>query len=414
MRYGTRLIAAAMMATAVGMGASGCGPLLTASAGTGDPDTDAVISLAPAPSAAGLPVNEPVSVSVDSGRLTSVQVNGTSGPLPGTLSEDGTTWTSDAGLELPFGAQYQVVATAVDPEGRPAELVDSFSTVAPENTVMPGTRYVTDYATYGIGMPITLVFRTPVTERQAVENALKLTTSVPVTGAWSWSEDGSVVTFRPKDFWPAGTQVDLVADVYGMKLNETTYAAADLTLDYQIGDAVVMAVDPTTYQMTVAVNGQPVRQIPVTVGKPGFETQEGVKVISAKEGTITMRSAPGSSEPYVANNVEYSMRLTDHGEYLHAAPWSEGAFGVYANSHGCISMSTANARDLWNMTKEGDVVIMTGPTGVPAQLNNGISVWNEPWAQWLAASATGERTYGPTGPVPQTPPAAAPATAPGA
>lgn len=409
MKFGVRVLAAAVGAAAVGLGASGCGPLLTASAGTGDPNTEAVISLQPAPSVTGLPVTEPVSISVDSGRLTSVQVNGTTGALPGAVSADGTTWTSEPGLELPFGAQYQVVATAVDPEGRPAELVDTFSTVAPEATVMPGTRYVTDYATYGVGMPVTLVMRTPVTNRQAVEDALKLTTSVPVTGAWSWSEDNSVVTFRPKEFWPAGTKVDLVADLYGMKLNDTTYAAADLTLDYQIGEAVVMAVDPNTYQMTVAVNGQPVRSIPVTVGKPGFETHEGIKVISAKEGTITMRSAPGSSEFYVTNNVEYSMRLTDHGEYLHAAPWSEGAFGVYANSHGCISMSTANARDLWNMTKEGDVVVMTAPTGFPAQANNGISVWNESWDQWLADSATGERTYGPGGPV--APAAPAPAAA---
>ena len=125
-----------------------------------------------------------------------------------------------------------------------------------------------------------------------------------------------------------------------------------------------------------------------------------------------MRSAPGSSEFYVTDNVEYSMRLTDHGEYLHAAPWSEGAFGSYANSHGCISMSTANARDLWNMTKEGDVVVMTAPTGFPAQPNNGISVWNESWDQWLADSATGERSYGPTGPVaPVAPAAPAPAGA---
>lgn len=357
-----------------------------------------------------MPVTEPVSVTVDSGRLTSVQVNGSTGPLPGTVSEDGTTWTSQPGLDLPFAAQYQVVATAVDPEGRPAELVDTFSTVTPAATVVPGTRYVTDYATYGVGMPITVVFRTSVTQRQAVEDALQLTTSVPVTGAWSWSEDNSVATFRPKEFWPAGTKVDLVADLYGMQLNDTTYAAADLTLDYQIGDAVVMAVDPNSFQMTVAVNGQPVRSIPVTVGKAGFETHEGIKVISAKEGTITMRSAPGSSEFYVTDNVEYSMRLTDHGEYLHAAPWSEGSFGAYANSHGCISMSTANARDLWNMTKEGDVVVMTAPTGFPAQPNNGISAWNEPWEQWLADSATGERTYGPTGPVaPAAPVPAAPA-----
>lgn len=409
MRSRFRGLTAAIGLAAAGLALSGCGPMLTASAGSGDPKTEAVISMAAAPSEAGVPVNEPVTISVDSGRLTSVQVNGTSGPLPGAISDDGTTWTSQSGLDLPFGAQYQAVATAVDPEGRPAEMVESFSTVNPTSTVVPGTRYVTDYATYGVGMPITIVLKTPVADRAAVEDALQLKTSVPVAGAWSWSEDNSVVTFRPKEFWPAGTKVDLVAPLYGMKLNDQTYAAADLTLDYQIGDATIMAIDPNTFQMTVSVNGQPVRTIPVTLGKAGFETHEGIKVISAKEGTITMRSAPWSSEFYVTDNVEYSMRLTDHGEYFHAAPWSEGSFGAYANSHGCISMSTANARDLWNLTKEGDVAIMTAPTGEPARLNNGISVWNETWDQWLSKSATGEHTYGPDGIVAPAAPVAAPA-----
>ena len=399
MRTGSRGLTAVVGLAAAALALAGCGPMLTASAGTGDPRSEAVISMATAtgPDAAGVPVNEPVTINVDSGRLTSVQVNGTSGPLPGSISADGRTWTSQPGLDLPFGAQYQAVATAVDPEGRPAEMVETFNTVNPINKVVPGTRYVTDYATYGVGMPITIVLKTPVSERAAVEEALQLRTSVPVSGAWSWSEDNSVVTFRPKEFWPAGTKVDLTANLYGMKLNDATYADADLTLDYQIGDAVIMAVDPNTFQMTVSVNGQPVRNIPVTLGKAGFETHEGIKVISAKEGTITMRSAPWSSEFYVTNNVEYSMRLTDHGEYFHAAPWSEGSFGAYANSHGCISMSTANARDLWNLTKEGDVAFMTAPTGEPARLNNGISVWNESWDQWLSKSATGEHTYGPEG-----------------
>lgn len=35
---------------------------------------------------------------------------------------------------------------------------------------------------------------------------------------------------------------------------------------------------------------------------------------------ITMKSPPGDPQYYVADKVEYSIRLTDHGEYLHAAP----------------------------------------------------------------------------------------------
>lgn len=403
---GARVVAAVSLSTLAVIGVSGCVPLLSVSAGVSDPNSEAVVVIDSTTDGQPVEVNEPVVVRADQGRLTSVQVNGTSGAVPGTISDDGTTWTSEPGVRLPFAANYEVVATAVDSLGRPAEAVETFSTITPQATVTPGTRYVTDYAVYGVGMPIPLVFKTPVTDRAAVENAITLRTSVPVEGAWSWSDDGSVMTFRPKDPWPAGTVIDLDADLYGMKLNETTYADADLTLDYSIGDAVVMNVDVPSLTMQVMRNGQMVYNIPVTIGKPGYETHDGIKVISAKEGTITMRSPPGDPDFYVTPNVEYSMRLTDHGEYLHAAPWSNEAFGRYANSHGCISMTTDNARNLWNMSREGDMVIVNG-TGYPSQPDNGISVWNESWDQWLAGSATGTHVYGPDGRVaPQTPTAA--------
>jgi lipoprotein-anchoring transpeptidase ErfK/SrfK len=407
---GARVGSALTFGVAATIALSGCVPLLSASAGISDPESQAVISVASVAEGQPAEVNDPVVVTAEEGRLTSVQVNGTSGAVPGTISDDGATWTSEPGVRLPFAATYEVVATAVDSLGRPAESVQTFSTVAPASTVVPGTRYVTDYAVYGVGMPIPIVFKTPVTERQAVEDALNLRTSVPVEGAWSWDDDGSVVTFRPKDPWPAGTKVDLTADLYGMKLNDTKYAEADLTLDYSIGDAVVMNVDVSTLTMQVMRNGQMVYNIPVTIGKPGYETHDGIKVISAKEGTITMRSPPGDPDFYITPNVEYSMRLTDHGEYLHAAPWSNDAFGRYANSHGCISMTTDNARNLWNMSREGDMVVVRG-TGYPSQADNGISVWNETWEQWLTGSATGAHVYGPEGLVQPVAPAADPPAA---
>jgi len=398
---GRKTVAAAVLSAVAGLGVSGCGPLLTASAGTADADSQAQISVVSVTPGERAEVNTPIVIAADQGRLTSVQVNGTSGFVPGTLSTDGTTWTSET-EEFPFGASYQVVATAVDSLGRPADMVANFETIDPTFTVTPGTRYVNDDRVYGVGMPIPIVFKTPVTERQAVEDAIELRTSVPVAGAWSWDDDGTVVTFRPKDPWPAGTKVDLVGNFYGLKLNEQTYAQADLTLDYSIGDAVMMNVDVPSLTMQVVRNGEMVFNIPVTIGKPGYETHDGIKVISAKEGTITMRSPPGDPSYYVTPNVEYSMRLTDHGEYLHAAPWANDSFGSYPNSHGCISMTTDNARNLWNIAREGDMVTVRG-TGYPSQPNNGIGVWNETWDQWLAKSATGEHTYGPQGLVPPAP-----------
>lgn len=393
---------------------AGCGPMLTASAGTGDNRSQAVINVTPALKSNAASVLAPIVVKADLGTLTSVAVTGPDGQLPGTMSADGATWTSQPGLELPFDTKYEVTAVAIDPEGRAREVNDTFTTVKPAATPVPGTRYTTDYVTYGVGMPLVIPFKSAVTNKAEVESKLKLTTSQPVEGAWSWSDDSTIATFRPKDFWPVNTHVNLDGHLYGTKLNDTDYAGGNVTLDLDIGDKVTMVVDPNSLQMTVSRNDQPEKVIPVTIGKPGYETYEGIKVISAKEGTITMKSPPGDPEYYVADKVEYSIRLTDHGEYLHAAPWASDAFGSYRYSHGCISMTTENAAWVFGASKPGDLVWVNGPTGEPWRKDNGITVWNETWPEWLSKSATGAKVVGPQGQISPAPAPAPSAPAPAA
>lgn len=396
---------------------AGCGPMLTASAGTGDEASSATIVVEPKANTKDASVLAPVVVTAEDGRLTSVTVTGDLGPLPGAIGPDGRTWSSQAGLELPYGSTYQVAAVAVDGEGRVKQIQESFATVDPAEKVKPAVLYVSDYDTYGVGMPIIVNFNVPVTEKKAVEDKLALATSKPVEGAWSWNETSTRVTFRPKEFWPTGTAVSFKGDLYGVKLSDKAYAASDLTLEFNTGPKVVMNVDVDKLQMTVSRDDVPLKTIPVTIGKDGYETHDGVKVITGKEGTITMKSPPGDPEFYVAPNVQYSMRLTEHGEYFHAAPWAADAFGVYRYSHGCISMTTENAAWLWNNTNEGDVVTTIG-TGYPWQQDNGVTAWNYTWDQWVAASATGVKSVGPGGstsavPVPAAPAPAAPAPAAG-
>ena len=90
----------------------------------------------------------------------------------------------------------------------------------------------------------------------------------------------------------------------------------------------------------------------------------------------TVGIAANSAEAYDIDDVEYAMRVTYSGEFLHAAPWSVGSQG-YANvSHGCTGMSTANAAWLYNISKPGDVVEYTG-TDRPMTLDNGYGDWND-------------------------------------
>ena len=69
---------------------------------------------------------------------------------------------------------------------------------------------------------------------------------------------------------------------------------------------------------------------------------------------------PNSAHGYNIKDVEYAMRLTYSGEFLHAAPWSVASQGHSNVSHGCTGMSTANAGWLYHHSQIGDVVEYTG------------------------------------------------------
>ncbi len=65
-------------------------------------------------------------------------------------------------------------------------------------------------------------------------------------------------------------------------------------------------------------------------------------------------------EAYDIDDVQWAMRLTYSGEFIHAAPWSVGSQGCANVSHGCTGMSTADAGWLYAMSRRGDVVEYTG------------------------------------------------------
>ena len=122
------------------------------------------------------------------------------------------------------------------------------------------------------------------------------------------------------------------------------------------------------------------RTIPITTGEqPKFTTRSGIKVIIEKYDAKRMDSETigipnDSPDGYNIDNVQWAMRVTYSGEFVHAAPWSVGSQG-YANvSHGCTGMSTANADWLYHMTCAATSSTTPAPT----------AAWSPP-----TASATG-------------------------
>ena len=110
------------------------------------------------------------------------------------------------------------------------------------------------------------------------------------------------------------------------------------------------------------------------------------KFAEKRMNSETVGINPDSAEGYDIDDVQYAMRLTYSGEFIHAAPWSVGSQGSANVSHGCTGLSTDNARYLFDMTRRGDVVEYTG-TDRQMTTNNGWGDWNEPFAEYRQASA---------------------------
>ncbi len=327
-----------------------------------------------------------VVVSAENGALSAVRVTGANHKVKGSIGPDGV-WRS-SGSSLRFATRYTVTARAVDSAGHTAMAVSTFKTVKPKAELTTSISPIAGQ-TVGVGMPIIVRLSAPVTNRAAVQQGLSVTTSREVVGSWSWISDHEV-HWRPKTYWPADTQVSIGVQLDGVKAGGGVWGAEDRTIPFTIGSATVSTVDILKHTLTVTEGGKEVRVIPITTGKDGFITREGIKVITSKERYRVMDAStidiPKDSPDYYRLKVEYAMRLTWSGEFLHAAPWSVANQGHDNVSHGCTGMSLEDAKWLFEQSKIGDPVKFTG-SDRPLESGNGWTDWNVSWSQWKAGSA---------------------------
>ena len=342
------------------------------------------------------PIDRPIVVHVDHGRLTDVQVTQDGDRIvKGEVSDDGRTWRSSRDY-LDFDATYTVKATAVDPRGQESSFEESLKTVDPDG-FLTATPAMAEGREFGVGMPLTVDFDEAVKDRAAVEKAMIVRTATPIEGAWYWTGPTQAI-FRPKDYWPGNTDIELDIDLRGVKVGPGLWGKDNVRTTYRTTDSVVMEADAQSLMMKVFINGKKERTIPVTMGMDGYETLSGTKLIMTKERTRIMDNATaGVSEDdpdHYRVEVDYAMRLTWHGEFIHASPWAAGAWGNSRISHGCTSMSVDNAAWLFSVTNIGDPIEITG-TPLKQNPGNGITVWNISWKDWLEKSATGAHMTSP-------------------
>ena len=335
-----------------------------------------------------VPVDTVLTIAVAGGALAKVTVTSEAGKLEGELASP-KVWKASARLEP--GTTYTVHTVATTESGVEQRDRKSFRT---EELSLDDQTFASiaplEGETVGVGMPVIVTFDVPVTDKASMEQHMSVTSAPSQPGSWHWLSD-TESHWRPKHYWEAGTDVSVDLDINSVPAGAGVFGQEDRHVDFQIGDAHVYKVNAETHQMKVYSNGDLLRTLPITTGKPGFTTRSGVKVIIEKFRSKRMNSetvgiAADDPEAYDIDDVEYAMRLTYSGEFIHAAPWSVGSQG-YANvSHGCTGMSTANAGWLYGMTIRGDVVEYVG-TDRPMTLTNGYGDWNASYADWKSGSA---------------------------
>jgi lipoprotein-anchoring transpeptidase ErfK/SrfK len=333
-------------------------------------------------------MDRPVTVSAVRGKLASVQVATATGTeLAGELDAAGTTWTSTGVLAA--DTSYTVTAT---PDGD-ADAGAGTPQTATFRTLKPARRAsmtlnVGDDQVVGVGLPIVARFLSPVSNRDAVIKALTVTTTPQIEGAWRAMPDNQFM-WRPKEYWPTGTKVHVQADVGAVEVTKGVWGQRTYTSDFTIGARVINTVDLRKLTLTHQADGQPAKVLPVTTGKSTPDgkllTRGGIKVIMDKGEWVKMVG----TDPQDAYDVkvQWAMRMTNSGEYLHARPDSERNrdFGVRNASHGCTGLSTANAKWLYDHSTVGDVVQYVNGKR-PLDPWNGWSVWQLDYEKWSTTS----------------------------
>ena len=363
-----------------------------------------------------------VRVAVRDGRLTGVSVRPVAGkPVTGrTGAGEAVTGRTGAGeavagsyapgsrswrtrWALAPSQTYRVTATAVDSAGQRTVMASDFRTLRPRRSFSAAT-VLGAGETVGVGMPIMINFSRPIADKAAVERALQIWSSKPVTGAWYWVNSTSV-SFRPRHYWPAHTRVRFTAHLAGLQGAPGVYGKSDLTQHFRIGDSLIAVASAATHQMRVWRNGRLVGDWPVSTGRSGMDTPDGRYLSVAKGSPVDMNSASygvGPGMPGYYNELVYdAVQFTFSGDYVHSAPWSVGEQGIGNVSHGCVNLAPGYAAWFYGHSMLGDPISVVG-SPVTGTWGDGWTIYFLGWRRLLAGSATGDAVrVSPAGSQPQ-------------
>jgi lipoprotein-anchoring transpeptidase ErfK/SrfK len=210
----------------------------------------------------------------------------------------------------------------------------------------------------------------------------------PAQGAW-FIEKSAIYPGYPQEahyrlpqYWPAHASIHLDLPVKGLSAGTGLMFDNSLTLDMSTGPSNISTIDGHTERMVVTSDGKQVLSFPVSLGKASTPTFSGVKVLMQKDRVERMVSnVPGNTYDI---KVPWSVRVTNSGEFIHAASWNGGNIGLRSTSHGCTNLNETDAQRFFSFAQVGDVASYTNTGGGTMPSWDGYGDWNLPWSTWQA------------------------------
>ncbi|MEV4494121.1 hypothetical protein C7C45_21450 [Micromonospora arborensis] len=341
----------------------------------------------PAADAKDVPASTGITFTTKDAVKTTVELKDAAGKaVEGTLATDGKTWLPAGALA--YGTSYTATVTATGDDDRPATATSTFTTMAKPGNQVRVSSFLGDNQVVGVGMPLIVKFSRGIPEdyRDDVQRRMTVTSTPAQEGIWHWVSP-TEIRYRPKEFWKADSKISYRVQAGGLPMGAGWYGRADLAVDIKIGASLIMTVDNKTKRMTVTRNGSVVKTIPVSLGKKSTPSSSGTMVVIEKlrKTVFDTMEELGPEEGY-RTNIDFAQRLTWGGEFIHAAPWSEGQQGSVNVSHGCVNVSMANGDWLFKNTQIGDPITVKG-TERKLQNGNGWTDWNMSWDEYVKGSA---------------------------
>jgi lipoprotein-anchoring transpeptidase ErfK/SrfK len=199
----------------------------------------------------------------------------------------------------------------------------------------------------GVAYPVTVTFAQSIANRSGAERSIHFSSPATPNGTFTWLND-RVVQWNPSGFWPAHSSI--------------TVTAGGAKTTFETGAKTVGVADIDAHTFTVSMDGQTVREMPASMGKPKHPTPTGSFTALEKQASVIMDSRtigiPLDDPEGYKLTVADAVRVTWGGVYVHSAPWSVASQGNANVSHGCINLSPDNADWYYNTVNVGDPIIV--------------------------------------------------------